>query len=222
MIGLDLLLASHLLIKASSEIACPAQKSARVDVRWRSEPIKYDNSATTALLNTHHIDSENPYGVHVATDVGGLMTGKMEYKSSIQVSSLRYPSMQMTCLWIDKVVIDIVIDPTIQIAAEHAPGTCEYTAILEHENKHVAIDRKVVQDYMDTIRGAASEAIQKVGVVGPKADSTIDDYKNKINQFVSSAVKAKADAMYAERSKRQKALDNKAEYDRVSAKCNKS
>lgn len=223
MFGLEMIVASHLLLQASSEvIACPVQKNARVDVRWHSHPIKYDNSRTMADLNSSQIDSDNPYGVHVSTDVGGLMSGKMEYKSNIQVSSLRYPVSRVTCLWIDKVVINIVIDPTVQIAAEHPKGTCQYNAILEHEHKHVAIDRKVVTDYLEHIRQAATLSVQKVGMVGPKPDDTVEGYKKKMSDYISGAVTKVVDEMYATRTKRQKALDNKEEYDRVSAKCPKA
>jgi hypothetical protein len=220
MFGLEYLVATHLLLEASSDIiACPVQKSARVDVRWRSEPIKYDNSKTTGELNQRDIDSENPYGVHVSTDVGGLMSGKMEYKSGIQISTVRYPTSRVSCLWIDKVIVDIVIDPTIHISSDYPKGTCRYNAILEHEHKHVAIDRKVVIDHLDRIRSATANAVTKVGMVGPKADETADDFKKKMTEYVQGAIKGAADAMYADRVKRQKALDNKEEYDRVSAKC---
>lgn len=219
--GLELILASHLLINASSGGlgACPVQKSARVDVRWRSEPIKYDFSQSTADLASNHIDSENPYGTHVATDVGGLMSGKVQYKSSVEISSLRYPASQVTCLWIDKVVVDIVIDPTVLVANEHPKGSCEYVAVLEHEHKHVALDRKVVQDYLDPTRAAASAAVQKVGVVGPKPDADAETYKKKMSDYVQAALKVVMDKMYAERTARQKMLDSKEEYDRVSAQC---
>lgn len=223
MFGLEFVMASHLLLQASSDVAtCPVQKSARVDVRWRSEPIKYDNTKTTAELNRRDIDSENPYGVHVSTDVGGLMSGKMEYRSGIQISTVRYPTSRVSCLWVDKVVIDIIIDPTVQIASENPKGSCEYDAILEHEHRHVAIDRKVVTDHLNSIRAAAAGAVSKVGMVGPKPDATVDDFKKKMTAYIQDAIKVSADTMYADRTKRQKALDNKAEYDRVSAKCAKT
>ncbi|NBX65906.1 MAG: hypothetical protein EBQ96_02815 [Proteobacteria bacterium] len=223
MFGLEYLVATHLLLTANSDvITCPVQKSARVDVRWRSEPIKYDNTKTTGELNRRDIDSENPYGVHVSTDVGGLMSGKMEYKSGIQISTVRYPTSRVSCLWIDKVIVDIVIDPTIQIASENAKGSCEYNAILEHEHKHVAIDRKVVVDHLDRIRSATAHAVTKVGMVGPKGDETVEDFKKKMTEYVQGAIKGAADTMYADRVKRQKGLDNKEEYDRVSAKCDKN
>ncbi len=180
------------------------------------------NTKNTAELNRRDIDSENPYGVHVSTDVGGLMSGKMEYKSGIQISTVRYPTSRVSCLWVDKVIIDVVIDPTIQIASENAKGSCEYSAILEHEHQHVAIDRKVVTDHLEKIRAAAASAVQKVGMVGPKPDDTAEAFKKKMSSYVSEAIKGAADTMYADRTKRQKAFDNKAEYDRVSAKCAKT
>lgn len=220
MFGLEYAVAAHLLIEASNEIInCPPQKSARVDVRWRSNPIRYDNSKTTAELNSGPVDSENPYGVHVSTDVGGLMTGKMEYKSGVQVSSIRYPTSKVACLWIDKVTVDVIIDPLIHIAAEHPKGSCKYNAILDHEHQHVAIDRKVVTDHLEKLRIAAAQAVQKVGVVGPKPDSQMDEYKQKMSHYVTNAVKEVADVMYKERTRRQKAFDNKEEYDRVDAMC---
>lgn len=225
MFGLEFLVASHLALTPVSTqnapITCPVQKSARVDVRWRSEPIKYDHSLGFDDLGHKSIDSKNPYGTHVSTDVGGLMSGKIKYQSGIEVSSIRYPSSRVTCLWIDKVVIDIVIDPIIQIAREHPQGSCEYIAILEHENKHVAADRAVVTDHLENFRKQAGGAVQKVGVVGPKPDSQAETYKTKMTDYIDAAIKNAADAMYAERIQRQQKIDTKDEYDRVQAQCPK-
>jgi hypothetical protein len=190
-----------------------------VDVRWRSEPIKYDMTQSYADLGGKNINSKNPYGTHVAVDVGGLMSGKVTYKSSIEVSGIRYPSSRVSCLWINRVIVDIVIDPTVFIASENPKGTCKYVAILEHESKHVATDRQVVQDHLNDIRMAASAAVQKVGMVGPKPDDASDDYKHKMSAYVEAALKDAVDQLYADRSQRQQALDNKSEYDRVAAKC---
>lgn len=222
MLGLELIMATHLLfqqVSTAAPITCPAQKSARVDVRWRSEPIKYDHSKTHAQLGNGDIDTENPYGAGVSTDVGGLMTGKIKYKSGIEVSSLEYPSSRVNCLWIDKVVIDIIIDPTIQIAAEHPQGSCKFNAVMEHEHKHVAADRAVVKDHLEKIRLATGKAVQKVGVVGPKSNSTAAGFKKKMSDYVQDAIKESVEGMYADRAQRQKAIDSKEEYDRVEALC---
>jgi len=224
MLGLELLMASHLLfqqVSTASPIQCPVQKSARVDVRWRSEPVKYDVSKSHAELGQGQIDSDNPYGAGVATDVGGLMTGKIKYKSGIEVSTLQFPSAKVTCLWIEKVVVDLIIDPTIQIAAEKVPGSCEYNAILEHEQKHVTTDRQVVKDHVERIRVATGQAVQKVGVVGPKPNSTIEGFKGKMSDYVQEALKTSIEAMYKDRVARQQALDTKEEYDRVDDLCEK-
>lgn len=222
MLGLELLMASHLLfqqVSTAQPITCPAQKSARVDVRWRSEPIKYDMTQSQDVLGQGQIDTENPYGTHVATDVGGLMTGKIRYQSGVEISTLEYPASKLTCLWIDKVTVDITIDPTIQIASEHPQGSCEYNAILEHENKHVATDKNVVQDHLELIRRATGEAVQKVGVVGPKPFSMADGFKKKMSDYVQDQLKSVVDEMYQDRTRRQQRIDTKEEYDRVQAVC---
>lgn len=222
MLGLELLVASHLFIQAATgPDACPAQKSARVDVRWRSEPIKYDFTKSIDTLNHSDVDTKNPYGTHVTTDVGGLMSGSIKYKSGIQISSIRYPASKVACLWIDKITIDVIIDPKIMVAREHAQGTCKHNAILEHEYKHVAVDRAVVKKYLSNIRQAATQAVQKVGVVGPKPDEQSDGFKKKMSDYIEAQVKVVMDKMYAERKGKQASVDTKKEYDRVQAQCEK-
>lgn len=224
MLGLELVMAGHLLWHASanapaSPIACPAQKSARVDVKWRSQPIRYDYAKNTSHLNNHDVDTVNPYGDNVSTDVGGLMSGKIQYESNIQVSSVRYPVGNVNCLWIDKVTVEIVVDPVIMIAAEHPEGSCKHSAILEHEKKHVATDLAVVKEYLQPARQAVALAVQKVGVVGPKPTAKADEFKKKMTEYIQNALKAEMDKMYADRRERQAAIDTKEEYDRVDAMC---
>ena len=224
MLGLELAVAGHLLWQASADVVgtkatCPAQKNARVDVRWQSKPINYDFSRSTDNLNHSEVDTVNPYGTHVSTDVGGLMSGSIKYESNIQVSSIRYPVGDISCLWIDKVIIDVVIDPTILIASEHPQGTCEHNAILEHEFKHIIADRNVVKDHVQSLRNAASNAVQKVGMVGPKPQDTVEMYKKKMTDYIQEQLKTQMDDLYADRKARQIAIDNKQEYDRVDAVC---
>lgn len=225
MLGLELAVAGQLLVAASAtaepkvDMQCPVQKSARVDVRWRSEPVKYDFTRSIAHLNHSEIDTISPYGGEAATDVGGLMSGNVRYESNIQISSVRYTLGKLTCLWVDKVMVDVSIDPVVYVASEYPQGTCRHKAILEHEHKHVALDRKIVQQYLEPIRASTAAAVQNVGVVGPKPDAQVDDYKQKMSAYIQDAVKLQIDAMFAERMQRQRGLDNKDEYDRVQAQC---
>lgn len=236
MIGLELVLAGHLLltqVSANPEPVpalpptlgrdapsqCPPAAAPQIDVHWRSEPVKYDMTKNYASLGSRQIDTANPYGTHVSVDVGGLMSGKVNYKSGIEVTGIRYVANRSICLWINKISVDIVIDPTIYIASENPKGTCKFVAILEHESKHVAADRRVVQDHINSIREAAFTSASKVGIVGPKPDEDADMYKEKMSTYVEAALKKAVDAMYADRAQRQKLLDSKEEYDRVQSKC---
>ena len=206
-------------MSATAPEECPSESAPQIDVHWRSEPVKYDLTQNYASLGSRNINSKNPYGTHVAVDVGGLMSGRVTYKSGIEVTGIRYTANRTTCLWVNHINVDIVIDPTIFVASENPKGTCKFVAILEHESKHVAIDRQVVQDHIDAIRQAALDAATKVGIVGPKSDSAADEYKQKMSTYIEAALKSAVDDMYADRTKRQQGLDTKAEYDRVQAQC---
>lgn len=230
MMGLKLALAGHLLLQASvggmpvqhvsaAEPQCPVQKSARVDVRWRTNPVKYDFTRPISRLNAAELDTHSPYGAGADTEVGGLMSGNIRYESNIQVSSIRFSAGRTTCLWVDKVLVDIIIDPIVYVASEFPQGTCRHNAILEHEHKHVALDRAIVRDHLEGIRQATATAVQQVGVVGPKPDGQAESYKKRMSEHIHGAIRGSTEVMFSDRVKRQLALDNRQEYDRVSAQC---
>ena len=77
----------------------------------------------------------------------------------------------------------------------------------------------IVQKYLPEIRRAATQAVQKVGVVGPKPDSSVTTYKGKMSDYVEGQIKVVMDQMYKERKARQARVDTKEEYDRVDGLC---
>lgn len=220
MFGLDLLLASHLFVQASTgALSCPAAKNADIQVSWRTERVKYDFTRSIAQLEARTVSSANPYGVDTTTDVGGLMSGAIKVRSNIQVSTLTYPKQKRACLWVDTIKVEVVIDPTVFVASEFPRGTCKHGAILEHETQHVAIDRAVVQSYIEPIKSRMAHAATSVGVVGPKPEDALKTFQQKINAYVEAELKAVTDKMYKERISKQQAHDSRAEYDRVAAQC---
>jgi len=224
MLGLDLVLASHLLLSASAgtpAVSCPMQERAQINVTWNSSDVKFNFSQSQKQLERKHIDTVNPYGTQVVTDVGGLMSGSIAVKSNVQVSTMRYPALKLTCLWVQRIDIAMNIDPTIFIASEHPRGSCEHNAIMGHEMKHVAVDRQIAAEYMPKIKQRLFNALQKVGVVGPKPLSSEGQYQQKIMDYLTQEVRKTTDEMYAERKKRQQAVDNLGEYERVAHVCPK-
>lgn len=220
--GLELALATHLLVNASAgaaPVTCPAQQKATVNIKWRADPVRYNFTQSENQLRKMHIDTVNPYGKQVRTDVGGLMSGSIQVKSNFQVSNLGYESLNLVCLWMDQVNIDISMAPTIYIASEHKQGTCRHNAVMEHELKHVATDKQIAAEYTPKIKAALNNALARVGVVGPKPMREQPAYQKKMMDYLGAEVRKVTDQMYEVRKQRQQAVDSLAEYERVSRLC---
>jgi hypothetical protein len=50
----------------------------------------------------------------------------------------------------------------VMVASEFPPGSCEYNAILDHENQHVAINRSTVREYAPRVRQELERLLQSV------------------------------------------------------------
>jgi len=200
-------------------VTCPSKEAGTVNIIWSSDAVKYDFTQSQAQLDRKEIDTENPYDRSVKTHVGGLMNGGISIKSSVEVATMTYPRSQVTCQWIAKIDLTIAIDPTIYIAKEHKKGSCKHQAILEHEMKHVYVDREVVKEYAPRIKRHLEQAILKVGIVGPKPERRAAEFHKKILDYMEARLKETTDHMYQDRRQRQQAVDSLEEYQRVSRLC---
>lgn len=208
-----------MLTGGQAPATCPSKEAGKVNIIWSSDAVKYDFSHSQAQLDSKEIDTENPYDRSVKTHVGGLMSGGIGVKSSIEVATMTYPRSKVTCQWIDKIDVTIAIDPTIYIARENPKGSCKYRAILEHEMKHVYVDREIVKEYAPIIKDYLNQAILKVGIVGPKPERRSKEFHKKIVDYIDARLKDVTDRLYADRRQRQQAVDSLEEYQRVSRIC---
>lgn len=218
---LGLLLAAFLWIMPSAvaEVTCPAKPAGPVSITWSSDEIEYDLSKSQAQMDRMENDTQSPYKSGTKTHVGGLMNGGVSIRSQVQVATLTYPRTREMCQWIEQVNVDVVIDPKIYIARENKRGSCKYNAILDHEMKHIYVDREIVRQYVPTIKKTLEKAVLDVGIVGPKSAGDQEKYHRKINDYIEGEIKKINDRINAERRKRQQQVDSLAEYERVSKLC---
>lgn len=222
MFGLDFIFAGGLMILTggmAAPVTCPAKEAGKVNIIWSSDAVKYDFSHSQAQLDRMEIDTENPYDRSVKTHVGGLMSGGINVRSSIQVATLTYPRSRVVCQWIDKIDVTVAIDPTIYIAREHEKGSCKHRTILDHEMKHVYVDREIVKQYAPVIKDYLEQSILKVGIVGPKPERRAKEFHKKIVDYMDARLEDVTDRLYADRRDRQQAVDSLEEYKRVSELC---
>lgn len=204
---------------AYAAVTCPSKPAGTVRIIWGSESIQYDFTKSQAQMNRMQNDTTSPYGRDVETHVGGLMRGGVSIKSQVQVSTLTYPRSRQVCQWIDNVEVNVTIDPKIYIAREHKRGTCRHNAIMEHEMKHIQVDRDIVKRAVPMIRQRLEKAVRDVGIVGPKDARDQNKYQRKINQYIADEIADINEIINIERRKRQQAVDTLEEYERVANMC---
>lgn len=219
MIGLDYLVAGYFHL-ASGNITCQLKQAPRIDISASDTSVRYDHTKYQTQLDQLGSDTKSPYGKGVQTHVGGLMSGEVSVSQNIRIMQETYPSLNTGCLYIDSVKVNIHIKPTIYIAKEYSQNSCMYKAVMEHEKKHIAVDRKIVNKYTNLIVYGLDKALKKAGYAqGPFSTGRLPAEQKRIQDYTQAIVNAYAQQMTEERKKLQQDVDSLQEYNRVNNLC---
>lgn len=198
---------------------CRAEKAPRIEVKTSTDQVMWDFSKSEKQLNRFKIDTNNPYGSDVITDVGGLMQGGIELKESMRFNTLTHRGLNQICYWFDSVSVTLHIQPTIFIATEFPRGTCKHNAIREHELKHITVDREIVNKYATMIANALKKELDQQTVYGPYKLAQAKEVEAYMKTRLETILRTHARKMEEERKTRQQAVDNLTEYERVNRMC---
>jgi hypothetical protein len=139
----------------------------------------------------------------------------------MRIGHLTDPNLNQACLWYTEINVDISLAPQIYIARENGRrGPCR-EAVLEHERRHVKVDRAVMNDYAADLGRALQNTVNEVGAVGPVDPAKLNDWTADLENRVTRVIEAHTKAMEATMDAKQMQVDSMAEYDRVSGICNK-
>lgn len=223
MFGLDMLAiaGAGLLTLSSNTITCQPEDPPKITVRATTREVRHNFRLTKAQLERKDIDTISPYDVNIDTHIGGLMSGEIEISSDVKLAWKSYPALRQDCLWFDAVNVTFEINPLIYIAREYPKGTCEHDVILEHEYKHVAVDREIVKKYRDVMEEYLTKVLAQVPVYGPVKTTQTPRARQKLSHYIESAIKKVSDSMYVQRRDQQQAIDSLEEYERVANACKK-
>ncbi len=204
---------------AQAESWCQPKGMPVVNVKTDTNRVKWVFSKSQKSLNKADIDTINPYGNEVITDVGGLMHGGIKMQQRMQFGTLVNPNVRQTCMYYSQIDVSFHIYPTIYIASEYPRGTCMHNAIRAHELEHVNIDRQIVNRYAQMIGTAIKNEINRQYVYGPVPSSNSSVLQQQVKQRMETIMRKYSDAMDKERRQRQQALDSLSEYERVNHLC---
>ncbi len=218
----DPLVASTLLVlvNAGGAPACEIPQPTKIDIRPRSKEIRLDTSKTLDDIQKYEMDTVNPHSFGGTTYTQGFTRGAVEVLPTVELGFQEINTNGDTCIWYNKISVDIVLDPEIILAKEVNADQCMRKAVKDHEMKHVQVDRIVLNNYAQKLGGAIYEALEGRGyIVGPVPASQLESIRQRMEGTIFQIVNNETKRMEVDRLEAQQAIDTIEEYERVAAQC---
>ena len=199
-------------------LSCHVPKAPHIGVKVVTEDIVYDFSQPALGLSQMKNDTVSPYAKGTDTVSGGLREDHPLIKTQVEWQVEIDQRNNTACMWYDQITITIELKPKIYVAREFNVEGCR-EAVLNHEHKHVDVDRVVINRFAAGIGQAVQKVVDKVGVIGPFDFATVEDVKVRSSGYISTMVDGQKKIMEAEMRDLQGQVDSLQEYERVSSYC---
>ncbi len=201
---------------------CAPNSAPIINVHTSTDQVFYNFTLSEKQLNGFSVSTVNPYASNIITDVGGLMKGGIQTQQKMSFGTMTNPNVGQVCYWHSDMDIYLHIKPTIYVASDFPKGSCMHAAILEHEHKHVIVDREIVNKYAALIGQALREDIHRYRIFGPVPISQEQALAAQMKQRMQTILTSYTTQMATERRKRQQQIDSLSEYERVNNLCPKN
>ena len=178
-----------------------------------------NHDKTRDALRDFSVSTKSPYGENNSTHVNGLMRGPVELKTNMTIAWQSDGQHQQNCFWYRTINLTLRLKPTIYVAKEIPEGTCYYNAIIEHEMKHVEVDRGLIRDYQNILYDKVEDFVQQNGTIDHSPVGNEEIAQKKLMKNMENVVRDIHGHMRDERIDRQAKIDTLQEYNRVSEQC---
>lgn len=203
---------------AAQQRQCPAFPPTKVVVTPVYDRLKRDFRHSfydlRAMAEAHAVkgpdgDTHNPVGLSV---------GELSMSVGIDKTSRTFTDTGWTCAAPAQITVEFGFrNNTVYVADELPRGTCIFDEVLNHEMKHVATDRGILDDYTPQVERYFRSSVESLGISQDASPATafqsIDSYFSGITDDLTAAIGR-------ERDRRQALVDTSEEYDRVNRSCN--
>lgn len=210
------------LTEASSEpvSVCPAKPlDTNIHMKLNMPEPKIDHSLSRYDLQDFDVSTKSPYGSNHFTHVNGLMRGPIELKTNITVAWQTEPKKRDNCFWYRAINLTLGLEPVIYVASEIQKDNCYYNAIIEHEMKHVEVDRGLVRDYQNIVYDTIENFVQEHGTLDHIASGQEKNAQKQLAKALEDQIRDIHKRMRVDRMKRQAEIDSLKEYSRVADQC---
>lgn len=196
---------------AAGAVCPPATGSYRVDVVIDMPPVEihHDHSRAQLGLLAFHGPTDRILGVTASNLRAGTSTHYAH----------RPLEGEGVCFWVDRIEVVLryeVLD--IYIASDYSRGSCQYQAILTHENRHAEVAQAYLDDYVQVIRSQlAALSIPKPR--DPRLVQSLVDAQEKTQATIADLLEPVIARLRQDLEAAQAKIDTPAEYRRVEKQC---
>ena len=138
-----------------------------------------------------------------------------EYKYEYQITQ----QGENICVAVDKMKIYYRARPMVFISSDFPRGSCEFKAVVNHENKHVKTLLKEHKKTAKKFRDHVQDAILQVRPVKVKSELQINAAQEKIDKEIKANLDEYMQKVNDRLAREQIKVDSPTEYDRVHALC---
>lgn len=125
------------------------------------------------------------------------------------------------CLNLKKINAEFYAEPKVHIAKNFRRGTCEYHAVLKHENEHVEILKQAHKEYLPKYRQHLRNISRDVKVLQPLTLDQVTAEKQKLIQKIGTDLTAYLSIIMDDVAQRQSDFDTEEEYQRIHDRCDR-
>ena len=195
------------------QIECSPKKPLVVDVVSVQDDVRYDFSKKTVELNQIGKGAYSPYGEdHLNVESRGLTVGKQSLSHNIDFYFEKYKDEGLVCLQIQKVKVTMDYAPTVYVSTKFQKGTPIFQKILEHENEHVKITKRVLDQHANILEERLKNELKDGFSAGPFFIDNMEPEQQELQDRVNRII-ARVDSAMHKEAQRQHNLFDDAELD---------
>jgi hypothetical protein len=149
----------------------------------------------------------------------GLGGGEIEtsYNAEFEVS----PFQTGYCVVLHEIRAKFIAKPQIHVASNFEEGSCEYSEVLFHEQKHIEALRLFHRRHTKDLRAKLREVSRSMPSVKPVPQKEVSSVQKKLLHYVQVEMNSYFQEILKELQQTQQKIDSPEEYERVAKKCRK-
>jgi len=194
--------------------SCPSYPDVPVHIINRFDTPNYDYTQTIPTLmgqasDTHH-------SIHESIPLG-LTRYRPLLSIRLTTKTMDIPE-GLTCIYVEHVDVTLGYqDVIVFIANEVPPQSCGFQEVLAHEQKHIAVNQKLLEEYSPLIEARLKDYLKLNGVFrepDPQYATTL------VHDGMQGILEDIMNDFHTENTRRQQRVDSHEEYQRLGLVCN--